>query len=248
MSDEWYYKVDGSFDNKKRGPISIDELRRLVTIGEVLPDHLVWHEGMEGDWIPASKVEGLFDSRAKLDSPTAESWFYDDAGQRLGPVSTEEMESLISKGKIQRGTAIWRRGFSEWTNAEDSELAGLLNEVGPPPLSGEHVDNSIVWILAFAPLIGILLQGLVLGIAYPSEDQALVALRTGEMWYITPLLNIALAIADERKLTKAGHDTSRFSAWCWLVPVYLYQRHMALRQDISYFVTWMVCFFIILVG
>ncbi|HEX4342865.1 MAG TPA: RDD family protein [Verrucomicrobiae bacterium] len=47
----WYYS-DG---NAQRGPISLEELRHIVTLR---PDTLVWQEGMT-DWVSAGSVPGL---------------------------------------------------------------------------------------------------------------------------------------------------------------------------------------------
>ena len=52
----WYY----AHGNKQLGPVSSAELKHLATIGELLPDDLVWREGL-AEWAPARSVRGLFD-------------------------------------------------------------------------------------------------------------------------------------------------------------------------------------------
>jgi hypothetical protein len=59
---EWYY----ARDNKQMGPVSAAELKRLASVGSLVPDDLVWREGMTA-WAPARNVRGLFDE----EGPTA---------------------------------------------------------------------------------------------------------------------------------------------------------------------------------
>ncbi|MCG8585073.1 MAG: DUF4339 domain-containing protein [Pirellulales bacterium] len=55
----WHYTVgDDQF-----GPVTNDELKRLATAGTIKPTDQVWKEGMD-DWMPASKVEALFSTKA----------------------------------------------------------------------------------------------------------------------------------------------------------------------------------------
>jgi uncharacterized RDD family membrane protein YckC len=50
----WYYAEAGN----RVGPIEEAELNRLVTVGTVRPDTLVWHEGLES-WQPLGVVRGM---------------------------------------------------------------------------------------------------------------------------------------------------------------------------------------------
>jgi hypothetical protein len=51
---QWYY----SKNTTQMGPVSIDELRSKLGLGEVAGTDLVWREGMV-DWRPASSVDEL---------------------------------------------------------------------------------------------------------------------------------------------------------------------------------------------
>jgi len=51
----WWYAIG----QEKIGPCSSSELIALVTQGKLFPDTLVWKEGMP-DWIPASRIKGLW--------------------------------------------------------------------------------------------------------------------------------------------------------------------------------------------
>ncbi|WP_186350706.1 hypothetical protein [Pseudomonas fragi] len=66
--------------------------------------------------------------------------------------------------------------------------------------------------------------------------------------FISIILNIALSYFDEKRLQKAGHDTSKFKGMVWLVPVYLFQRAKALNQNMAFFAVWIVSFALVLFG
>jgi uncharacterized RDD family membrane protein YckC len=51
---QWYYAEAGN----RIGPIEETELNRLVTMGTVRPDTLVWHEGL-ASWQPLGIVRGM---------------------------------------------------------------------------------------------------------------------------------------------------------------------------------------------
>ena len=59
-SIDWYY----ARGNKQMGPVSSAELKRLATAGEILPDDLVWREGL-AEWTSARNVRGLFEDEGK---------------------------------------------------------------------------------------------------------------------------------------------------------------------------------------
>lgn len=55
MADEWYYGIG----DKRLGPVSSLELKRLADAGQLGAGDLVWKEGM-AQWAPARAVKGLF--------------------------------------------------------------------------------------------------------------------------------------------------------------------------------------------
>src|SRR5450631_9114 len=55
----WYYSDGG----KQVGPIDETELNRLVTLGAVRSDTLVWHEGL-ASWQPLGVVRGMHPAAA----------------------------------------------------------------------------------------------------------------------------------------------------------------------------------------
>ncbi|QNN45563.1 DUF4339 domain-containing protein [Thermomonas brevis] len=181
---------------------------------------------------------------------TTTHWFYEENGQKKGPIPEDEMIRLIGSSGIPRGTPVWTQGFPEWLKIENTELrAHLDNSSAPPPLSGEHINNTVAWVLAFAPLIGYFLEWIIAGMAHGGNEYAAQAdMDNGKYWFVTLALNIALSVFDEKRLKDAGHDTRKFKGWVWLVPVYLYQRAKATKQNLAYFIIWIVCFALVLLA
>lgn len=53
----WHY----SANNDRHGPVTEEEMRRLVAVGDIGPDDLVWKQGMIG-WVAAGRIKGLLRS------------------------------------------------------------------------------------------------------------------------------------------------------------------------------------------
>ncbi len=167
--------------------------------------------------------------------PEVPAWYYVLEGRRVGPVEYDTMQRAASAGTVSAETSVWREGMKGWQPAKDTELAGLfVQSSGPPPLVGADVNNSIVWLLAFVPVISVFVQYLMAGAG------------TGmplDYWWVPLVMNIGLAIWDARQLNQAGHDTEGLGVWAvFLVPVYLFKRASRLRQSPSYAWTWVVMF------
>lgn len=173
------------------------------------------------------------------------NWFYEDNGKKSRPLSEDEIIELIKAEKITYGTLVWNASFDAWKKIEETQLKSYLHEVSPPPISSTRINNTIVWILAFAPIIGIILEYAIAYTAHDTDLQAEIAAATGKYFYITLMLNIGLCWWDEISLKRAGHDTKKFKGWIWLVPVYLFQRAKTLGQNLAYFIVWMICFLLI---
>lgn len=167
-------------------------------------------------------------------------WFYEEKGEKSKQgLGESDIIKLIQEGRINYGTLLWRPGFQNWTAVEMTELKQYL--IAPPPVSGTHVNNTLAWVIAFVPIIGAILEGFVSGLVYGYY-------RPNKFWYITLLLNIILCIYDEKRLKAAGYDVSKLKGWVWFVPVYLFQRARLLKQNLAYFIVWLVCFLLIVLG
>jgi uncharacterized protein DUF4339 len=162
-------------------------------------------------------------------------WYYETDGTRTGPVSGAKIRQFVKNNHtVYRFTKVWRDGMQEWKKAEDTELGACFT--GPPPLVGDSVNNTLVWVLAFAPIIGAFIEEFMAGLFDANPDK---------LWIITLGLNIVLSLLDERKLNASGHNTRALGlGQAWLVPVYLYKRAKALNQNLAYFIVWLVTFFL----
>lgn len=174
------------------------------------------------------------------------NWFYEKKGVRYDNVSPEEMTRLIRLGELTASTLVWQAGMTEWQPLSATSLSARLSE--PPLLPACRIPQGLAWVLAFAPLIGLFLEGVVAGLMGMNEDQLLDALSSGEFWYITVLLNIALGYADEARLRKAGVNTDLFGKMAWLVPVYLWKRAKELRLTATTFWVWIATFVVMLLA
>jgi len=113
--------------------------------------------------------------------------------------------------------------------------------------TGVKVDDKLIWVLAFMPLLDNLVEAFVAGLIYKNAFRAALAQQSGTFWWVTLAINIGLCWLDERNLRAAGIDTSKFGKMVWLIPVYLYQRAKALDHTLAYFVVWIVCFVILVI-
>ena len=164
------------------------------------------------------------------------TWHVEIAGTRQGPMSADQVRQFIASGKLNRKSLAWYTGAPDWQPLSSTEFAAAFADT-PPPLSGSAIPNGLVWTLAFAPLIGAFLGGLLAGMMRMSPNS---------FWWVTLVLNIGLSLADEKRLKAAGHDTVKMGA-AWIVPVYLYKRAQVLSQSLSYFYAWVICFVVSLV-
>ncbi|MEU7060032.1 DUF4333 domain-containing protein [Streptomyces sp. NPDC046197] len=103
------------------------------------------------------------------------------------------------------------------------------------------VDNSFAWTLAFAPLLLVLLDGLLAATGMASGPQAALAVL------VAIGVNVSLALADHRRVRAAGHELPAALA-ALLVPVYLFQRQGRLRQSYAIPIVWCVTFLVSLGG
>ena len=176
-------------------------------------------------------------------------WFYEKNGQRIGPVMEAQLIGLVGSGDISTQTLVWHQSLTQWQPLHATPLASQIPPPTlPPALPSVVISNTLVWILAFAPIIGIFCEGFVAGAVYNGEHRAMRAVAEGEFFYITLIINIALSYWDERTLKKAGVDTSQYGKMAWLVPVYLWKRAKALQQKPVYFWCWAVTFALIMLS
>ena len=176
---------------------------------------------------------------------TNTQWFYEVNGKRSDATAYEDIVTLISSEKISGKNLVWNSTMRDWMPLESTELrAHLVTRKTPPPLTGNAVNNSTVWTLAFAPVISLFIESIIAFSVYDTEFMATQSIAAGEYFWVAIIINIALSFRDEKKLREAGHDTSNFKGMAFFVPVYLFKRAKALQQSPSYFWTWIGLFVI----
>lgn len=104
-----------------------------------------------------------------------------------------------------------------------------------PAVAGARppVDNTLAWTLAFAPLLFVMLDGILLAAGVGEADSTI------SLWAAVAI-NCALGWADARRVRAAGYDVSAALA-VLLVPVYLFNRASRLRQKLAIPIVWCVC-------
>lgn len=181
------------------------------------------------------------------------SWFYERNGIRHDNVSEGDIAQRIRQGELTASSLVWQAGMAEWKPLSATSLATFLSESHHPPLlPADRIPSAVVWVLAFAPVIGYLLEFFVSGVWGGmngfSEDVVFDAAAGGQFWYVTLLLNILLGYLDNNRLRKAGVNTDTFGKMAWFVPVYLWQRASNLKRSPATFWVWIVAFVLTLLA
>lgn len=171
-------------------------------------------------------------------------WYWIKDGVQRGPADTEEIKGYIAFGEIKPETKVWG-GSGSWTPAQDTELRDLFpkisdtdkqktpqntnkqNDITPPPVAADEIDNKFVWIAVSIPIIGMLIE--------------LVLNR--QIAWIYLALNSFILLADEYKLKKSGHPTPK-TWWIILIPGYLWIRAKILDQSRKHLYAWTAAFLI----
>lgn len=100
----------------------------------------------------------------------------------------------------------------------------------------KNINSNYVWALAFAPLIGLFLEGFIAGATgTPFED----------LWFITLGLNIFLSYLDARQLKNHRYEGAMLDN-AWFIPGYLYERSKLLKEPPIYLWSWLVTFFFVI--
>jgi hypothetical protein len=99
------------------------------------------------------------------------------------------------------------------------------------PTSGAS-SNISVWLLAFAPLIGGVLESV---IARKTDSEI------SQLWLVTVLLNVLLCLLDAKLLKNDGCRPPNMWA-VFLIPVYLFKRANLLRQNYACAFVWIAAF------
>jgi len=109
--NRWYY----TDEKKKHGPITEEELKHRIHMGEVERDDYVWHEGMV-DWKRAASVSGLLPDPPPLPSDNLVDGENDEsirgASERIEDARSRLSQVLNQEGETGDSTGI-EKTFSE---------------------------------------------------------------------------------------------------------------------------------------
>ena len=128
------------------------------------------------------------------ETTTDDSWFYTQGGQRLGPVSADKLRELLAAQLIDGETPIWRKGLGDWQPVRATEIGASLQD-SPPPVAAAHVNNMLVWTLAFMPIAYVVIDAFIYGyrVNHPEADQTFLNSRT---WMIPFAINGGLCFGE----------------------------------------------------
>ncbi|MBM4095306.1 MAG: DUF4339 domain-containing protein [Planctomycetes bacterium] len=123
MATEWYVFKN----NKRMGPFSSLDLKRLVTAGSITIDDLVWKEGTSG-WVPAKSIKGLFGSGqtiqpTKLPAPSPQ---FNASDTNEDPFQSNSFSNPAPIQLTPPSLSAGSRGSSTKTPTTESGLQGSL--------------------------------------------------------------------------------------------------------------------------
>ncbi|MEH2566730.1 DUF4339 domain-containing protein [Bradyrhizobium sp. AZCC 2289] len=175
-----------------------------------------------------------------------DAWFYAQHGQRIGPVPADKLRELLAAQTIDGETPIWRKGLADWQPLHATEIGAQLKDT-PPPISANHVNNGLVWALAFAPIAYLFVDIALLNYqnSHPADDTFFEAFLSPLTWLVPVLTNGALCLVDAEQLKRAGYSSGWMTLFALLLaPVYLFVRAQRLRQTPSYGFLWIASFIV----
>ncbi|GEM_PF-2958114 len=177
--------------------------------------------------MPENKIQLIKDCNEK-------KWYYEKKGERVGPITTFQITNLIENNELQLSTLVWQKEFNDWKKISDTELKKHFRNDSPPPLNGDKINNTFIWLIAFSPIFGSIIQGIFF------DDQSFSATSLIIVFMFWAILNSSLAAIDTINLDKAGHKTIGIGWAVFLVPVYIWKRANTTKQSKSYFWVWFI--------
>ncbi|MFP6557792.1 hypothetical protein WJ542_05565 [Paraburkholderia sp. B3] len=112
---------------------------------------------------------------------------------------------------------------------------------------GSRHEKIILWLLAFAPLISLVIRsmliGLNAGISGIEDDQfddyMAYSFSHAHYWWVAVICNYGLTLIDYLQLKKHQINTKQFGKLSFIIPVYLWRRCSAFQQSRVIFWVWL---------
>jgi TM2 domain-containing membrane protein YozV len=116
-------------------------------------------------------------------------WYYEQNGNRMGPVDEATMRSLIASRTISIDTLVWTNGMANWTPLQQTQLAAGLPVPPPTPLyatqppANAQAKDRVAYVL-LAVLLGCGIHNFYAGYSTKGIIQLLVSvLSCGILWF-----------------------------------------------------------------
>jgi TM2 domain-containing membrane protein YozV len=124
-------------------------------------------------------------------------WYYEQNGNRIGPVDEATMRQLIANRTISIDTLVWTNGMANWTPLQQTQLAAGLPVPPPTPYSAPaapqyhpapanhhpEAKDRVAYVL-LAVLLGIGIHNFYAGYTTRGIIQLLVSiLSCGILWF-----------------------------------------------------------------
>lgn len=183
------------------------------------------------------------------ESPIEKIWYYADGGKRTGPVAASDIEELLARRQIDKNVEVWRKGMKDWVPIHETELVNKIDDV-TPPLPSYAVNNIVVWLLAFSPLIFAAIDQTMkqqqvlqmLGGDVSSLNSLLSGNVAGIPWFVPGAIYFVLCVIDINLLYRAGYRAWYLGASAFLFsPIYPFVRASRLKQPPYYGFVFIVC-------
>jgi hypothetical protein len=78
-------------------------------------------------------------------------WYYVDSGERVGPITQDEVEKLVVDGVLDADSYVWTKGYENWEKlGEVEELSYIYAteeaaDTGLPPVIGDEGPKEFSW-------------------------------------------------------------------------------------------------------
>ncbi len=158
---KWHYSHDGT----QQGPVTEDEIKGMISAGNVKPSDLVWCDGMAG-WEPVSSVAELM--------PAAST---NEVAEHAAPVAAASMSAYVEDSTLSQAVAysgFWRRVAASLI---DSVILGVVGAIlgivlGLAMVSGGTDDTEVVELTG--NVVGLFLGWLYYALMESSSKQATI--------------------------------------------------------------------------
>jgi TM2 domain-containing membrane protein YozV len=110
-------------------------------------------------------------------------WYYEQNGNRIGPVDEVTMRSLIANRTISIDTLVWTNGMANWTPLQQTQLAAGLPVPPPslhsaPPAYNANAKDRVAYVLLAVFLGNLGIHNFFAGYTSRAVTQLLICLLT----------------------------------------------------------------------